>query len=151
MRILGRHSLQVHFPTLDIVVEEVNCELVSRHHDGGVGDLPDQLSPEAPVEAAPALLLGHQPQRLPEGLVFVPGFAHARSRYLMRISNAGGAGFGRSSAQHVTKEIRNRFLFTDRRIPTLRQTFLERFIDDKVDYGFADSPPGGGHALPETS
>ena len=52
--------------SLCVLAEGVHGQLVGRHHDGGVGDLPDQLGAQAPVEAVPALLPVDQPECLPE-------------------------------------------------------------------------------------
>ena len=52
--------------SLSVLAEGIDRQLVGRHHDGRVGDLPHQLGPEAPVEPQPALLLVDQPEGLPE-------------------------------------------------------------------------------------
>ena len=48
------------------VSERVDSQLVGGHHDGGVGDLSDQLSAQASVQPPPPLLPVHQSQSLPE-------------------------------------------------------------------------------------
>ena len=55
--------------------ERVDGELVGGHHDGGVGDLSDQLGAQTPGQSPPSLLLVHEPQRLPEGSVLASRFS----------------------------------------------------------------------------
>ena len=52
--------------SLSVLTEGVDGQLVRGHHDGGVGDLSDQLSAQPSVETLPALLSVDQPQCLPE-------------------------------------------------------------------------------------
>ena len=52
--------------SLSVLTEGVDGQLVRGHHDGGVGDLSDQLCAQAPVEPQPALLPVDEPQSLPE-------------------------------------------------------------------------------------
>ena len=49
-----------------VLVDEVYCEFVGGHHDGRVGDLPDEVGGEAPVKSRPALLLVNQTHSLPK-------------------------------------------------------------------------------------
>ena len=55
--------------------ERVDGELVGGHHDGGVGDLSDQLGAQTPVQSPPSLLLVHEPQCLPKGSVLASRFS----------------------------------------------------------------------------
>lgn len=50
-------------------VEQVDHQLIGAHHDGGVGDLPDQVGEEAPVKRPVALLPGDCGQSLEEGAI----------------------------------------------------------------------------------
>ena len=52
--------------SLCVLAEGVHGQLVGGHHDGGVGDLSDQLSAQTSVQAMSALLSVDQPQCLPE-------------------------------------------------------------------------------------
>lgn len=42
-----------------LTTQEVDYQLIGAHHDGGVGDLPDQVGGEAAVQGPVALLFGH--------------------------------------------------------------------------------------------
>ena len=55
-----------------VLVDEVNGELVGGHHDGCVGDLPDEVGGEAPIKSRPALLLVNQAHSLPERSILQP-------------------------------------------------------------------------------
>lgn len=52
-----------------LAVEQVDHQFVSGHHDGGVGDLADEVCGEAAVQRPVALLPGHGQQSLEEGAV----------------------------------------------------------------------------------
>ena len=52
--------------SLGVLTESVDSQLVGGHHDGGVGDLSDQLSAQTSVQAMPSLLSVDQPECLPE-------------------------------------------------------------------------------------
>ena len=59
-------------------VEKVYGQLVRGHHHRRVGDLPDEVGGEAPVQPRPALLPVHQHQRLPERPVLRPALPQPR-------------------------------------------------------------------------
>ena len=59
-----------------MICEHVHGKLVGGHRDGHVGYLPDELGGEAAVQLAPAALVVHEAQRLPEGPVLGAGFSH---------------------------------------------------------------------------
>ena len=44
----------------ELLFEQVDGELVGGHHDGRVGDLPDELGAEPSVQAEPSFLLVHK-------------------------------------------------------------------------------------------
>ena len=48
---------------------QVDNEFVGGHHDGSVGDLPQELGQEAAVEGIETLLDSNQPHRLSEGAI----------------------------------------------------------------------------------
>lgn len=52
-----------------LTVEQVDHQLIGAHHDGGVGDLPDQVCGQAAVQGPVALLSEHDAQGLEEGAV----------------------------------------------------------------------------------
>ena len=66
---------------VECLPKHVNNQLVGSHHDGGVGDLPDQLRAQPPVQPPPPLLPVDHPQCLPERLVFASWFSQSCSRY----------------------------------------------------------------------
>lgn len=43
----------------ELTAEQVDHHFIGAHHDGGVGDLSDQVGGEAAVQGAVALLFGH--------------------------------------------------------------------------------------------
>ena len=65
-------------------VDQVHDQLVGGHHDGRVGDLPDQVGGQPPVQPGPALLPVHQLQALPEGAVLVPWLSQSSTDYLCK-------------------------------------------------------------------
>ena len=71
-------------------VDEVHDQLVGGHHDGRVGDLPDQVGGQPPVQPGPALLPVHQLQALPEGAVLGPWLSQSRTHYLCKWGGGSG-------------------------------------------------------------
>ena len=67
------------------------------------------------------------------------------------VSDAGSAGFGGGSAQHEPGKVDQRLLLVLPAVLLLSQRLLQELVDDEVDDGFRDPPPGGRHTLPETS
>ena len=66
----------------ELLFEHIDSELVGGHHDGRVGDLPDELGAEPSVEAKSSLLLVDESQRLPERPVLPTCLTHSRTRHL---------------------------------------------------------------------
>ena len=71
----------------------------------------------------------------------------------MGIGHAGGAGLANGSTRHEPHEVECGPLLapppaTVALLP-LRQALLQVLVDDEVDHGLTDAPPGGGEALPE--
>ena len=65
-----------------VLLQQVDRQLVGGHHDGGVGDLSDELRGEALVEAPAALLAVDEAKGLPEGAVLQAGLPHPSPRHL---------------------------------------------------------------------
>ena len=63
-------------------MREVDDRLVCRHHDRRVRYLSNKLRRQATVDAADALLLADQRQRLPEPVISVAALAKPRSCHL---------------------------------------------------------------------
>jgi hypothetical protein len=72
----------------------------------------------------------------------------------MGVSHTGGAGLAGGTAHHDPQEVYHRQLVglvpTPVRLLSSRQALLQVLVDDKVDHGLTDAPPGGGEALPES-
>lgn len=53
----------------ELAAEQVDHHLVGAHHDGSVGDLPDQVGGEATIQCPVALLSGDRQKCVEEGAV----------------------------------------------------------------------------------
>ena len=83
---MRRRRLQLTLPHAPL--HEVHRQLVDGHHDCRVGDLPDELGGQAPVQAPAALLTGHGEDRLPERAVLVALLAEAGARHLWKLKKS---------------------------------------------------------------
>ena len=69
----------------------------------------------------------------------------------MRIGDTGGAGLGRGPAHHEARKVHHGLLAPLLLLLIFSQAFLQELVDDKMYDGFTNAPPGGRHALPETT
>ena len=67
----------------------------------------------------------------------------------MRISDTGGAGLAGRPARHEAHEVQDGLLRVLLLVLVVSQALLEEFVDDEVDDGLADPPPGGCQTFPE--
>ena len=73
----------------------------------------------------------------------------------MGVGYARGACLTGRPAHHEPDEVDRRSLFRSPETPvqllSLCQALFQVLVDDKVDHGLGDAPPGGSEALPEAS
>jgi len=133
-----------------IISKREDCELVCSHHDSGVGDGPDKLCEQSSIQTPPSLLLVNQPKGLPKRPIFEPRFTHAGTSYLMRICNASGEWFGRSTTQHKASPVPVCLVSSGKLMLWFRQLLLQEFIHHKMDHGLAYTPPRSSQAFPKS-
>ena len=69
----------------------------------------------------------------------------------MRIGDTGGTGLGGGPAHHEASKVHDGLVAALLLLLVVGEALLQELVDDKMDDGFADAPPGGGHPLPEPS
>jgi hypothetical protein len=150
--------------------EDVHDRFVGRHHDGGVGDLADELGGETSVQSRLALLLPHQEQRLPEAVVFVALFAESRAGHFVRVGDARRDGLRRSARQHKLHEVAGGSAFVGSLLSQLHlrisanlsqtslqvfhfthQFLLQRLVDHEVNHRLRDTEVAGSDAFVEAA
>ena len=69
----------------------------------------------------------------------------------MGISDTGSAGLGCGPADHEPGKVHHRLVAALLLLLVVSQALLQELVDDKVDDGLADAPPGGSQTLPEST